>query len=113
MLFGVLEANEVLEYEWLLMILKVNLVTTLLILVLLWVVSKVAEIAVHEIRSFPAHNFLSKHLIIGKIPKKANQNIQMEISNYMYTMYLVYSFTIPFCDATMHTGIHNICIAYE
>lgn len=32
----------------------------------------------------------------------------MEISNYMFTMYLVYSFTIPFCDATMHTGIHNI-----
>jgi hypothetical protein len=34
-----------------------NLVTTLLILVLLWVVSKVAEIAEHEIKSIPAHNF--------------------------------------------------------
>ncbi len=108
MLFGVLGADEVLQYEWQLTIMKVNLVTTLLILVLLWVVSKVAEIAVHEIRSFPAHNFHTKHLIIGKIPKKANQNIWMEISNYMYTMYLVYSFTIPFCDATMQTGIHNI-----
>jgi hypothetical protein len=89
-------------------IMKVKLVTTLLILVLLWVVSKVAEIAVHEIRSFPAHNFHAKHLIIGKIPQKANQNIWMEISNYMYTMYLVYSFIIPFGDATMHTGMHNI-----
>lgn len=108
MLFLVLRADEVLEYEWQLIIMKINLVTSLLILVLSWIVSKVAKIAVHEFRSFPAHNFHTKHLIIAKISKKANQNIWMEISNYMYTTYFVYSFTTPFCDATMHTGIHNI-----